>query len=105
MDTTSYDQVALSEETLGDARPYLIPDAVIQMQWFEGSPVSIELPPVVDLRVVETPPSVKDATASAQREPAKLETGLVVQVPAFIEEGELIRVSTIDGSYSERVKS
>jgi len=104
MDTSTYEQVALSEEVLAETTPYLVADAVIQMQWFEEKPISIELPPVVDLKVVETPPSVKDATASAQRKPAKLETGLTVQVPAFIEEGEMIRVSTIDGSYAERVK-
>jgi len=104
MDTATYDQVALGEDILADAKPYLIADTVIQMQWFESKPVAIELPPVVDLKVIETTPSVKDATASAQRKPATLETGLVVQVPAFIEEGEMIRVSTLDGTYAERVK-
>ena len=104
MDVATYDQVALSDDALADTKPYLVADAVIQMQWFEEKPVAIELPPAVELTVTETPPSVKDATASAQRKPATLETGLVVQVPAFIEEGEKIRVSTIDGSYAERVK-
>jgi elongation factor P len=104
MDTATYDQVTLTEELLADSKPYLVADAVIQMQWFEGQAVSLELPPVVDLKVVDTTPSVKDATASAQRKPATLETGLVVQVPAFVEQGETIRVSTIDGSYAERVK-
>jgi len=104
MDTTTYDQVALADEVIADAKPYLVADAVVQMQWFEGQPLAVELPPTVDLKVVETPPSVKDATASAQRKPAQMETGLVVQVPAFIEEGEMLRISTIDGSYSERVK-
>jgi len=104
MDTSSYEQVALSEELLAGARAYLVADAQIQMQWFEGQAISVELPPTVDLKVVETTPIVKDATASAQRKPATLETGLVVQVPAFIEQGEMIRVSTIDASYSERVK-
>ena len=104
MDTATYEQVALGEEALAEATPFLVPDAVIDLQWFEGKPVSVELPPVVDLKVVETPPAVKDATASAQRKPATLETGLVVQVPAFIEEGEMIRVSTSDASYAERVR-
>jgi len=104
MDTSTYDQVALSDEMLGNATSFLVADAVIELQWFEGKPVSVELPPVVDLKVVECPPAVKDATASAQRKPATLETGLVVQVPAFIEEGEVIRVSTVDGSYSERAR-
>ncbi len=102
MDTESYEQVVLSHEMLGDAVHYLVPNALIQVQWFEGNPVGVELPAAVDLKVVETAPGIKDATASAQRKPAKLETGLVVQVPAFVEEGETIRVSTLDGSYLGR---
>ena len=92
MDVKSYDQVALSAETLGEVVQYIIPDMTIMMEWFEGNPVGIELPPSVELKIVETAPGIKDATASAQRKPAKLETGLVVQVPPFIEEGEVIRV-------------
>ena len=104
MDTETYDQMHLNQDVLGDAMLYLIPDQTVSMQWHEGRALGVELPPVVELKVVETPPGVKDATASAQRKPAKMETGLVVQVPAFINEGETLRVSTIDGSYSERVK-
>ncbi len=104
MDTETYEQVALSAEDLAGITPYLIPDAVVQMQWFEGKAIGVELPPVVDLKVVETMPGVKDATASAQRKPATMETGLVVQVPAFINPGEMIRINTADGSYAERVK-
>ena len=104
MDTESYEQVALTTELLGDGAQYLIADMTLNVEWFEANPIGVELPPVVDLKVVETPPGVKDATASAQRKPAKMETGLVVQVPSFIEEGEVIRVNTTDGSYSERAK-
>jgi elongation factor P len=104
MDVKSYEQVALTAETLGDVVQYIIPDMTIMMEWFEGNPVGIELPPTVDLKIVDTAPGIKDATASAQRKPAKVETGLVVQVPPFIEQGEVIRISTIDGSYSERAK-
>jgi elongation factor P len=104
MDTTSYEQVNLNDEMLGDAKNYLVPDSLIQMETFEGTPIGVELPPTVDLKVVETMPGIKDATASAQRKPATLETGLVIQVPSFIEQDEVIRVSTIDGSYSERAK-
>lgn len=104
MDTKSYDQVALSKEVLGDVVQYIIPDMTIMMEWFEGNPVGIELPPVVELKIIETAPGIKDATAQAQRKPATVETGLIVQVPPFIEEGEVIRVSTIDGSYAERAK-
>jgi elongation factor P len=104
MDTTTYEQAALSDEVLGDAVPYLVPETMIGVDFFEGTPVGVELPPTVDLRVVETTPEVKGATASAQRKPAKLETGLVVQVPSFVQEDERIRISTEDGTYLERVK-
>jgi elongation factor P len=104
MDTTTYDQVMLTEEALGDGVKYLLPEMTIAMEWFEGQPIGVELPPTVDLKVVETAPGIKDATAQAQRKPATMENGLVVQVPSFIEEGEVIRVSTLDGSYSERAK-
>jgi len=104
MDTTTYDQVALTKDTLGNAVQYLIPESTLNLEWFEGNAIGVDLPPVVELKVVETPPGVKDATASAQRKPAKMETGLVVQVPSFINEGEVIRVNTTDASYSERAK-
>lgn len=104
MDTASYEQIALSEESIGNASRYLVPDSSVMMQWHDGKPLGLELPPVVTLQVVETPPGVKDATASSQRKPAKMETGLVVQVPAFIGEGEKLRINTEDGSYAERAK-
>ena len=104
MNTESYEQVALSAESLGDATKYLVPDATLSMQWHDGSPLGIELPPVVVLKVIETPPGVKDATASAQRKPATMETGLVVQVPPFINEGESLKINTENGTYSERAK-
>lgn len=104
MDTTSYEQAGLSEELLGDAIQYLVPNALVTMEWFEGQPIGVALPPTVELKVIETMPGIKDSTASAQRKPATLETGLIVQVPSFIEQDEVIRVSTIDGSYSERAK-
>jgi elongation factor P len=104
MDTATYEQVMLSEDALGDGVKYLLPEMTVSMEWFEGKPIGVELPPVVELKVVETAPGIKDATAQAQRKPATMENGLVVQVPAFIEEGEVIRVSTLDGSYSERAK-
>jgi elongation factor P len=104
MDTTTYDQVNLGDELLGDVTNYIVPDSTIMMEWFEGKPIGVELPPTVDLKVIETMPGIKDATASAQRKPATLESGLVVQVPSFIEQGEVIRISTLDGSYTERAK-
>ena len=104
MDTETYNQVALDDEVLGEALLYLVPDQTLVVQSFEERPIGIALPPVVDLRVIECTPAIKGATASAQRKPAKLETGVVVQVPPFIEEGDMIRVNTLDGSYSERVR-
>jgi len=104
MDTETYDQAALGADVLGDVMQYVIPDAVVKMEWFEEKPVGVELPPAVDLKVTETMPGIKDSTASAQKKPATLETGLIVQVPAFINQGERIRVSTVDGNYLERAK-
>jgi elongation factor P len=104
MDMESYEQLAMSEGTLGDALQYIVPDTVIIVETHDGNPLGVQLPPGVILEVVECPPAVKDATASAQRKPAKCNTGLTVQVPAFINEGEKIRVSTQDGSYMERAK-
>ncbi|MDH3626950.1 MAG: elongation factor P [Acidobacteriota bacterium] len=104
MDTETYEQTAIMADALGDSVNYLLPDTMVDTEWFEGKPLGIQLPATVDLKVVETDPGIKDATAQAQRKPAKLETGVTIQVPSFIEQGELIRVSTIDGSYSERAK-
>ena len=104
MDLESYEQVQLSQELFGDAVKYVVPESTVQVQVHEGAPIGLELPAAVELKVVETAPGIKDATASAQRKPATMETGLVVQVPPFIEEGEVLKVSTIDGSYLERAK-
>jgi elongation factor P len=103
MDTSTFDQVHISEEALGDSKYYLIPDSVIRVEFYESEPVGIELPPTVDLVVKETVPGIKGATASAQVKPATLETGLVVQVPPFVNEGDKIRVSTETGEYQSRV--
>jgi elongation factor P len=102
MDTETYEQIQLTEEVLGDAAQYIIPEQTVVVLSHDGNPLGIELPSIVELKVVECPPGVKDATASAQRKPAKMETGLIVPVPAFINEGETLRINTTDGSYSER---
>jgi len=103
MDTSTYEQVNISSESLGDSVNYLIPDAVIRVEFYEAEPVGIELPQTVDLVVKETVPGIKGATASAQVKPATLETGLVVNVPSFINEGDRIRVNTETGEYQSRV--
>ena len=102
MNTETYEQMHLMKDLLGDAVNYLIPQLKVAVEFYEGKPISVELPPVVDLLVVETEPSLKGATVSNVTKPAKLETGLVVQVPAFITEGEKIRVNTAEGTYQER---
>jgi elongation factor P len=104
MNTVSYEQIGLSAEDLGDAVGYLLPDTLIQVQFYEGSPIGIEIPQVVELTIVETEPEIKGATVSNVGKPAKLETGITIQVPAFIKQGEKIRVDTTEGRYIERAK-
>jgi len=102
MDTETYEQVQLSAEALGDGVNYLIPEAIISVEFFESEAVGVELPQTVDLKVIETAPAIKGATASAQLKPATTETGLVVQVPPFINEGDRIRINTETGEYQSR---
>ena len=103
MDTETFEQIRLTRDTLGDAVQYLLPDSVITVELFEEAPVGISLPLTVDLAVVETAPAIKGATASARLKPAQLETGLVVQVPPFVANGDRIRVNTETGEYQARV--
>jgi elongation factor P len=103
MDTSTYEQIHISHEAMGDSKNYLMPDALIRVEFYDVEPVGIELPQTVDLIVKETVPGIKGATASAQVKPATLETGLVVQVPPFVNEGDKIRVNTETGEYQARV--
>ncbi len=103
MNQETYDQVRLSDEVVGEAMKYLLPEAVIDVDFYEDNPISVELPTTVNLRILETEPGMKGATASASYKPAKLETGLVVQVPQFVESGIVIKIDTRDDSYLERV--
>jgi elongation factor P len=102
MDTSSFEQIHLSSEALGDSVNYLKAEMTISVGFFGEEPVGIELPPTVDLQVTDTVPGIKGATASAQVKPATLETGLVVQVPPFVNPGDLVRVSTDTGEYLSR---
>jgi elongation factor P len=102
MDTETYEQLHITEEVLGDAANYIIPDSTIDVEFYGSEPVGIELPVTVDLKVTETVPGIKGATASNQVKPATLETGLVVSVPPFINTGDVIRVSTDTGEYLSR---
>jgi elongation factor P len=102
MNTATYEQMHLMKDLLGDATQYLIPQLKVAVEFYEGKPISVELPATVDMTVLETEPGLKGASVSNVTKPAKLETGLVVQVPAFIVEGEKIRVNTSEGTYLER---
>ena len=102
MDTDTYEQLHIDAEVLGDAANYLVPEATIKVEFFGSEPVGIELPQTVDLTVEDTVPGIKGATASAQVKPARLETGLVVQVPPFVNTGDKVRVSTETGEYLSR---
>jgi elongation factor P len=102
MNIETFEQMHLMKDLLGDATQYLIPHLKVSVEFYEGKPMSVELPPTVDLTVVETEPGLKGATVSNVTKPAKMETGLVVQVPPFIVEGEKIRVNTAEGTYQER---
>jgi elongation factor P len=102
MNTEDYEQMHLKRGTLGDSVEYLIPNLQIKVSIFDGVPVGIELPQMVEMTVVETEPGLKSATASSVTKPARMETGLVVQVPPFINEGEKIRVDTAEGAYLSR---
>jgi elongation factor P len=103
MNTGNYEQVHLPAEVLGDAAQYLLPEAVIDVEFCEHEPVGVHLPQTVDLKVADTVPGIKGATASAQVKPATMETGLVVSVPAFINTGDVIRINTETGEYLSRV--
>ena len=104
MNNESFEQIGLSADVLGEAVPYLISNIKLKIAMYEGRPVGIELPQNVEMTVVETEPSIKGGSVSNVGKPAKMETGLVVQVPAFISEGERIRIDTATGAYVERVK-
>ena len=103
MDTSNYEQIHIDREVLGDSVNYLVADMSIRVEFYGTEAVGIELPQTVDLRVEDTVPGIKGATASSQVKPARLETGLVVQVPPFVNPGDRIRVNTETGEYQSRV--
>jgi elongation factor P len=102
MDQNTYEQTALKRDTIGDAVEYLTSNLVIEVSFHDGKAVGIELPTSVEMTVVETEPGIRSATASSVTKPAKTETGLIVQVPPFINEGEKIKVDTAEGAYMSR---
>ena len=102
MYSETFDQLHLTKDILGDAVQYLVPQLQVSVEFYEGKPMSVELPATVDMTVVETEPGMRGASVSNVTKAAKLETGLVVQVPPFITEGEKIKVNTAEGTYQER---
>ena len=102
MNQESYEQITLDDEILGETMLYLLPNTVISVDFFDEKPVGIELPNTVTLEVVETEPGLKGATASSSYKPAKMETGLVVQVPPFIEVGTKLLIDTSENKYLSR---
>ena len=103
MDEENFEQMPISAEQLGDTLNYLKEGMSVQVSSYKGDLVGVELPITVELEVVETEPGFKGDTATAGNKPAKLETGVVIQVPLFINTGDIIKVDTRDGSYLERV--
>ena len=104
MNNETFEQVGLSADVLGDAVPYLIPNIKLEVEFYEERPVGIELPMSVVMKVIETEPAIKGASVSNVGKPAKMESGLVVSVPPFISEGDVIKIDTATGSYLERAK-
>ena len=104
MNTENYEQIGLSEEDLGDATHWLSPGLKIQVEFYEGAPIGVELPPSMELTVTSTEPTMKGATVSNVNKPATLENGVTIQVPPFVNEGDRIRVSPSEGRYIERAK-
>jgi elongation factor P len=104
MDVENYDQITLGKEWVGEQILYLKENDNVHVTFYDGKPISLELPATVELKVTETEPSVKGATAAAQYKPATLETGLKITVPPFIAIGEVIAIDTREGKYLSRAK-
>ncbi len=105
MNTTNYEQIYLDENVLGESTKFFLPNIKVFVEFHEGKPLGVQLPEAVEMKITETEPGLKGATAAGSGKPATLETGLVVTVPQFVEVGEMVRVSTTSGEYLERVKS
>ena len=104
MNTSSYEQEDLSADQVGEAKNFLKENTVCNVLFFKGGPIELALPNFVDLKIIQSDPWAKGDTASGSTKPVTLETGYVIQVPPFIEEGELVRIDTRSGQYVERVK-
>ena len=105
MDMEAYDQVALTSDDLGDAKNYIIENSMVNVTFFQGKPVSVDIDNFVELKVIETQPNIKGDTSGGGGKPATLETGLVVTVPFHISEGDVLKIDTRSAEYVEKVKS
>ncbi len=105
MDTKTYDQITLTDENVGEAKNFLQDNMEVDVLFFNDTPISINLPNFVQLKVVKADPGVKGDTATGATKPATLETGYTIQVPLFVEEGDVLKIDTRTGQYVERVKS
>lgn len=104
MNTESFEQFPLDEEILGETKCYLKEGIQVEVEFFEGKAIGVQMPSIVELQVVDTEPELRGATASNSPKPATLETGVVIQVPSFIQEGDIVRVDPSQGRYLERAK-
>ena len=105
MDTESFEQTSIPSDVLGKAAQYIKPNTSITGLVYNGNVITVELPPAVDLKVEQTPPGIKGATAHTQLKEATLETGLQTKVPPFISDGDVVRVNTETGEYVSRVNT
>ncbi|MBZ5529168.1 MAG: elongation factor P [Acidobacteriia bacterium] len=103
MNSETYEQMQMTRDELGETVYYLIPNTVVKIEFFEGKAIGVDLPDTIDLKVVDTEPTLQKATASAVMKPAKLETGLMVNVPPFVNNGDTIKVDTSEARYVQRV--
>ena len=104
MNTSTYEQLEMPAEQVGDAANFLIENLNVNVLLFQGRPIGLTLPNFVELRITKSDPGIKGDTASGSTKPAILQTGYVIQVPLFVEEGEVVRIDTRNGQYVERVK-
>jgi len=104
MNTESYEQIQMTREELGETVYYLVPNTVVKVEFHNERAIGVDLPDTMDLKVTRTEPTIQKATASSVMKPATLETGLVVQVPPFVNEGDRIRVDTSEARYVQRVE-
>lgn len=103
MDTNTYDQIFINEKSLGDAKNYIKEGLTIEVLFYKGNPIGVEIQNFVDLKIVKTEPGIRGDTATNVTKPALLESGYTIQVPLFVEEGEVVKIDTRTGQYIERV--